>query len=70
LSYYAQRELINNLVEYRFWKRYLQGSPKRIGGVVWMGSIMAEDIVTELPVGTKRFVKLGDVSFCFWKNGY
>ncbi len=70
LNYYAQRELINHLVEYRFWKRYLQGSPKRIGGVVWMGSSMAEDIVTELPVGTKRFVKLGDVSFCFWKNGY
>jgi hypothetical protein len=70
LSYYAQRILIQNLVEYRFWTKYLQGSPKRVGGVVWMGSIMAEDIVTELPAGTKRFVKLGDVSFCFWRSGY
>jgi hypothetical protein len=70
LSYYAQRELIGELREYRFWKRYLQGSPKPVGGVVWMGSSTAEDIVTELPVGTKRFVKLGDVSFCFWRSGY
>ena len=70
LSYYAQRVLIHNLVEYRSWTKYLQGSPKRVGGVVWMGSSTAEDIVTELPVGTKRFVKLGDVSFCFWRSGY
>jgi hypothetical protein len=70
LSYYAQRILINRLVEYRFWAKYLQGSPKRVGGVIWMGSNMAEDIVTKLPAGTKRFVKLGDVTFCFWKSGY
>jgi hypothetical protein len=70
LGYYAQRILIQNLVEYRSWTKYLQASPKRVGGVVWMGSIMAEDIVTKLPVGTKRFVKLGDVSFCFWTSAY
>jgi hypothetical protein len=70
LNYYAQRDLINGLAEYRSWKKYLEGSPQRVGGVVWMGSITAEDIVTELPAGTKRFVKLGDVSFCFWKNAY
>jgi hypothetical protein len=69
LSYYAQRILINNIVEYRFWPKYLQ-EPKRVGGVIWMGSIMAEDIVTELPAGTKRFVELGDVPFCLWRNGY
>ncbi len=70
LSYYAQRILIAKLVDYRSWTKYLQGSPKRVGGVVWMGSSTAEDIVTELPAGTKRFVKLGDVSFCFWSSGY
>jgi Dolichyl-phosphate-mannose-protein mannosyltransferase len=70
LGYYAQRILIQNLVEYRSWTKYLQASPKRVGGVVWMGPIMAEDIVTKLPVGTKRFVKLGDVSFCFWTSAY
>jgi hypothetical protein len=70
LSYYAQRIFINNLVEYRFWPKYLQGSPKRVGGVIRMGSNAAEDIVTKLPAGTKRFVKLGDVSFCFWRSGY
>jgi 4-amino-4-deoxy-L-arabinose transferase-like glycosyltransferase len=70
LSYYAQRQLINKLFEYRFWKRYLQGSPKQVGGVVWMGSSTAEDIVTELPEGTKQFVKLADVSFCFWRSSH
>jgi hypothetical protein len=70
LSYYAQRILIRNLVEYRSWTKYLRCSPKRVGGVVWMGPIMAEDIVTKLPAGTKRFVKLGDVTFCFWRSGY
>ena len=70
LGYYAQRILIRNLVEYRSWAKYLQDSPKRVGGVVWMGSTMAEDIVTKLPPGTKRFVKLGDVSFCFWRSRY
>jgi dolichyl-phosphate-mannose-protein mannosyltransferase len=70
LSYYAQRILIQNLVEYRSWTKYLQGSPKRVGGVIWMGSSTAEDIITELPIGTKQFVKLGGVSFCFWRSGY
>jgi hypothetical protein len=70
LGYYAQRILIQNLIEYRSWTKYLQGSPKRVGGVVWMGSSTAEGIVTELPVGTKRFVKLGDVSFCFWRSSH
>ena len=70
LSYYAQRILIPNLVEYRSWTKYLQGSPERVGGVVWMGSAMAAEIVAKLPAGTKRFVKLGDVSFCFWTSDY
>jgi hypothetical protein len=70
LGYYAQRDFITGLVEYRSWKEYLQGSSKRVGGVVWMGSITAEDIVTKLPVGIKRFVKVGNVSFCFWRSGY
>jgi len=70
LSYYAQRILIPNLIKYRSWTKYLNGSPKPVGGVVWMGSNTAEDIVTKLPAGTKRFVKLGDVSFCFWRSGY
>jgi hypothetical protein len=70
LSYYAQRILLGNLVEYPSWAKYLQSSPKRVGGVIWMGSIMAKDIVEKLPAGPKRFVKLGDVSFCFWRSGY
>jgi Dolichyl-phosphate-mannose-protein mannosyltransferase len=70
LSYYAQRIFISNLIEYRFWPKYLDGSPKRVGGVIRMGSSTAEDIVTKLPAGTKRFVKLGEVSFCFWRSGY
>ena len=69
LNYYAQRILIAGLVEYRFWPKYLQGSPKRVGGVIEMGSGTAEDIVTKLPAGTKRFVKIGDVLFCLWRSG-
>jgi len=70
LSYYAQRILIRGLVDYGSWTKYLQGSPKGVGGVVWMGSNMAEDIVTKLPAGTKRFVEVGDVSFCFWRSSH
>jgi hypothetical protein len=69
LQYYAQRDLLNNLSDYKSWHRYLRGAPKRIGGVVWMGSRTASDILAKLPAGTKRFVKFGEISFCLWKLG-
>lgn len=67
LEYYAQRELLNNLSDFRFWRRYLQGPPKRIGGGVWMGSRTANKIVNQLPTGPKQFIKLDGISFCLWK---
>jgi hypothetical protein len=67
LQYYAQRDLLNNLSDYRSWERYLPGTPKRIGGVVWMGSQAARDILAKVPAGTRRFVTFGKISFCFWK---
>jgi hypothetical protein len=67
LAYYAQRDLINNLVDYRFWRTYLNRPSKHIGGVVWMGCQPAEEIVRKLPAGTKQFVKIDELSFCFWQ---
>lgn len=66
LEYYAQRELLNNLADYRSWDRYLHSSSQHIGGIVWMGSQKARDIVAKLPPGKKKMVKFNEISFCLW----
>lgn len=68
LAYYAQREIFNNLSEYRFWRRYLKNPSKPVGGVVWMGSKTSRDLVSSLPPGNKRFLTIGNLSFCLWKQ--
>jgi len=65
-AYYAQRDILNNLSEYRFWQRYLQGRNQHVGGVVWM-TPTAKDLVAKLPPGSKQFVNFGNLSFCLWK---
>lgn len=68
LGYYAQRPLLNNVSEYRFWRPYLNSSSQQnFGGVVWMNSAKAGEIIAKLPPGTKRYVKFGNLSFCLWK---
>ncbi|HWB61272.1 MAG TPA: glycosyltransferase family 39 protein, partial [Chthoniobacteraceae bacterium] len=68
LEYYAQRNLLNNVCEYRFWRQFL-GNPKlqNPGGVIWMNTQGAGEIVANLPPGDRRFVRVGNFSFCIWK---
>jgi LmbE family N-acetylglucosaminyl deacetylase len=68
LAYYAQRQIFNNLLEYRFWRRYLSDPSTPVGGVVWMGSKASRDLVSKLPAGNKRFLTIGNLSFCLWKQ--
>jgi LmbE family N-acetylglucosaminyl deacetylase len=68
LAYYAQREIFNNLSEYRFWRRYLNDLSTPVGGVVWMGSKASRDLVSKLPGGSKQFLTIGNLSFCLWKQ--
>ena len=68
LAYYAQRDILNNLSEYRFWQRYLKDLAKPVGGVVWMAPTSSRDLIAKLPPGSKQFLKFGDLSFCLWKR--
>jgi len=67
-AYYAQRDILNNLSEYRFWQRYLNDSIPATGGVVWMAPKASQDLIAKLPPGSKRFLRIGDLSFCLWKR--
>ena len=68
LAYYAQRDILNNLSEYRFWDPYVNDRARRIGGVVWLSSNPAsQEIVANLPAGSKQFLRVGDQTFCLWK---
>jgi hypothetical protein len=67
-AYYAQRDILNNLYDYRLWQRYLKDSAKPIGGVVWMAPKAARDLIAKLPPGSKQFLSVGDLSFCLWKR--
>jgi hypothetical protein len=70
LAYYAQRDILNNLSEYKFWDPYLKDHSREIGGVVWVsGHPAAASILAKLPSGRKRFVTIGDLTFCLWKRG-
>lgn len=67
-AYYAQRDILNNLSDYRYWRRYLKDSAKPIGGVIWMTPKGSQDLIAKLPPGNKRFLRFGGLSFCFWER--
>jgi hypothetical protein len=71
LAYYAKRDILNNLAEYRFWHPYINDRARRIGGVVWVSSNPAsQNIVAQLPASdAKRFVTVGAHTFCLWMPG-
>lgn len=70
LAYYAQREILNNLSEYRFWDPHVNDPSKRVGGVIWVSSSpSSQGILAKLPPGTKRFLTVGSFTFCLWKRG-
>lgn len=66
-AYYAQRDILNNLSEYRFWQGYLKNPTKPIGGVVWMTPKTSQELISKLPPGSKQFLNIGELSFCLWK---
>jgi hypothetical protein len=68
LAYYAQRDILNNLSDYRSWQRYLSDAARPVGGVVWIRSNASHDLLTRLPPGSRRFLRFGDLSFCLWKQ--
>jgi hypothetical protein len=68
LAYYAQRDILNNLCEYRFWDPHLRDPNKHVGGVVWVSpNPSAQGILAKLPPGTKQFLSVGNLTFCLWK---
>ena len=70
LGYYAQRDILNNMCEYRFWDPHLSDPSKHVGGVVWMtSSPSSQGILAKLPPGRKRFLTVGEFTFCLWKRG-
>jgi hypothetical protein len=69
LAYYAQRDILNNLSEFRFWRPYLNDRSNQIGGVVWVSeSPSAKAILAGLPGGSKQFLTVGKQKFCLWKR--
>jgi hypothetical protein len=67
LAYYAQRDILNNLSEYRFWDPHVRDQSKRVGGVVWVSaSPSAQGILEKLPPGPKQFLSVGNLTFCLW----
>lgn len=68
LGYYAQRNLLNNVSDYRHWQTFLKRPSKQdIGGVIWINSDKAREILSKLPSGRRRYFKFGKHSFCIWK---
>ncbi|MEO6845679.1 MAG: PIG-L family deacetylase [Chthoniobacterales bacterium] len=68
LGYYAQRTLLGNISEYPSWEHFLQNPPqKSMGGVIWMNSANARQLLTELPAGTRNFIEVDNIPFCIWK---
>jgi hypothetical protein len=70
LAYYAQRDILNNLTEFRFWRPYLDDRSARVGGVIWVSAgPAAQTILAELPPGPKKFLTVGEQTFCLWNRG-
>jgi len=67
LEYYAKREIASNLGKAEYWKPYIKRTTGDVGGIIWMGSENANDIVSHLPPGKKEFVCFENERFCLWK---
>ncbi|HEX4086700.1 MAG TPA: glycosyltransferase family 39 protein [Chthoniobacteraceae bacterium] len=68
LGYYAQRDLLNNMTEGRFWIGVAAKEKRPLGGVIWMNCGGAAGIVSHLPSGRRRFMRIGRDSFCIWSR--
>ena len=69
LAYYAQRDILNNLTEFNFWRPYLNDRSKRVGGVIWVSPNPAtQTILAELPPGSRQFLTVGEQTFCLWNR--
>lgn len=66
LYYYSQRNLWNDLYEYSRWKPVLDDPSLQVGGVVWLGSNGAEELLASLPKGRREFFEHHGLKFCFW----
>ncbi|CAN5826459.1 hypothetical protein BH09VER1_BH09VER1_41940 [soil metagenome] len=68
LGYYAQRTLVNNLLDYGSWRNFLRSDQQTgIGGVIWLDAANSHEIIDHLPPGTKKYLTIENLRFCIWK---
>lgn len=68
LSYYAQREIFNNLGTSTEWNAVAADRRERaLGGILWLGAPSAADILAGLPTDEIVPVEIDGVRFAVWK---
>ena len=66
LPFYAQRVLLPDIVDPDDWQRIISDSSAPNGGIIWMGSPGAKDLLAHVPAPNREFVEIEGADFCLW----
>jgi 4-amino-4-deoxy-L-arabinose transferase-like glycosyltransferase len=67
LPYYAQRTVVNNLGGAAEWKAAAAREPGPAGGVIWVASPSAPEILAALPTDEVSRITIDGIVFALWK---
>jgi hypothetical protein len=69
LPFYAQRVLLPDITDPADWQRIISGSSAPAGGIIWMGSPGAENLLARAPTQNREFVEIEGARFYLWLSG-
>jgi Dolichyl-phosphate-mannose-protein mannosyltransferase len=69
LPFYAQRVLLTDIADPDEWQRIISDSSAPAGGIIWMGSPGAKDLLARAPTQNREFVEIEGARFYLWLSG-
>lgn len=69
LPFYAQRVLLPDMADPDDWQRIISDPSAPAGGIIWMGSPGAENLLAHAPVQNREFVEIEGARFYLWLSG-
>lgn len=66
LPFYAQRVLLPDIADPDEWQRIISDSSTPTGGIIWMGSPGAKDLLAQVPTPNREFVEIEGARFYLW----
>ena len=69
LPFYAQRVLLPDMANPDDWQRIISNPSAPAGGIIWMGSPGAENLLAHAPILNLEFAEIEGTGFYLWLSG-